>query len=181
MPARYPVIAEVLVLDEADRLLDMGFRAHLDAIMKRLPRQRRTGLFSATQTEAVEALSRAGLRNPVRVNVAVNIGAGGKGKDDAGQKTPTTLQAGFIECNEDDKLPLLLAFLKRWGSSQKSIVYALSCASVEFFSLALAGFKEEAGQTQVWALHGKVICFPTIKQGIRCVPGAQSLYRAPTH
>jgi ATP-dependent RNA helicase DDX55/SPB4 len=39
--------------------------------MDRLPRQRRTGLFSATQTEAVQALARAGLRNPVRVNVAV--------------------------------------------------------------------------------------------------------------
>ena len=34
---------EVLVLDEADRLLDMGFKAQLDAIMQRLPRQRRTG------------------------------------------------------------------------------------------------------------------------------------------
>ncbi|KAK9842057.1 hypothetical protein WJX81_006505 [Elliptochloris bilobata] len=55
---------EVLVLDEADRLLDMGFRTHLDAVMQRLPKQRRTGLFSATQTEAVEALARAGLRNP---------------------------------------------------------------------------------------------------------------------
>jgi ATP-dependent RNA helicase DDX55/SPB4 len=41
---------EVLVLDEADRLLDMGFRVQLDAIMGRLPKQRRTGLFSATQT-----------------------------------------------------------------------------------------------------------------------------------
>jgi ATP-dependent RNA helicase DDX55/SPB4 len=41
---------EVLVLDEADRLLDMGFRQQLDAIMARLPKQRRTGLFSATQT-----------------------------------------------------------------------------------------------------------------------------------
>jgi hypothetical protein len=40
----------VLVLDEADRLLDMGFKQQLDAIMARLPRQRRTGLFSATQT-----------------------------------------------------------------------------------------------------------------------------------
>lgn len=38
------------VLDEADRLLDMGFRQQLDAIMARLPKQRRTGLFSATQT-----------------------------------------------------------------------------------------------------------------------------------
>ena len=36
-------VVEVLVLDEADRLLDMGFKAQLDAIMKRLPRQRRTG------------------------------------------------------------------------------------------------------------------------------------------
>ena len=34
---------EVLVLDEADRLLDMGFRTHLDAVMQRLPKQRRTG------------------------------------------------------------------------------------------------------------------------------------------
>lgn len=39
---------EVLVLDEADRLLAMGFKQQLDAIMLRLPKQRRTGLFSAT-------------------------------------------------------------------------------------------------------------------------------------
>lgn len=63
---------EVLVLDEADRLLDMGFRAQLDAIMRRLPRQRRTGLFSATQTDAVEALARAGLRNPGLLVTAVS-------------------------------------------------------------------------------------------------------------
>ena len=65
------VLHKVLVLDEADRLLEMGFKQQLDTIMARLPKQRRTGLFSATQTEAVEALARAGLRNPVRVNVAV--------------------------------------------------------------------------------------------------------------
>jgi len=65
------VLHKVLVLDEADRLLEMGFKQQLDTIMARLPKQRRTGLFSATQTEAVEMLARAGLRNPVRVNVAV--------------------------------------------------------------------------------------------------------------
>lgn len=40
---------EVLVLDEADRLLEMGFQKQLDGIIGRLPKQRRTGLFSATQ------------------------------------------------------------------------------------------------------------------------------------
>ena len=58
---------ELLVLDEADRLLSMGFMKTLNAIIARLPKQRRTGLFSATQTEEVEELARAGLRNPVRV------------------------------------------------------------------------------------------------------------------
>ncbi len=50
---------EVLVLDEADRLLDMGFKMQLDAIMSRLPKQRRTGLFSATQTVGAAAASAA--------------------------------------------------------------------------------------------------------------------------
>ncbi|CAN1812098.1 DEAD-box ATP-dependent RNA helicase 18 [Linum perenne] len=57
---------DVLILDEADRLLDMGFQKQLNAIISRLPKLRRTGLFSATQTEAVEELAKAGLRNPVR-------------------------------------------------------------------------------------------------------------------
>ncbi|CAN1812107.1 DEAD-box ATP-dependent RNA helicase 18 [Linum perenne] len=55
---------DVLILDEADRLLDMGFQKQLNAIISRLPKLRRTGLFSATQTEAVEELAKAGLRNP---------------------------------------------------------------------------------------------------------------------
>lgn len=48
---------EVLILDEADRLLEMGFQKQLDAIMALLPRQRRTGLFSATQTVRISAPS----------------------------------------------------------------------------------------------------------------------------
>ena len=62
---------DLLVLDEADRLLDMGFEVTLNAILARLPKQRRTGLFSATQTAEVLQLVRAGLRNPVKVEVKV--------------------------------------------------------------------------------------------------------------
>jgi superfamily II DNA/RNA helicase len=60
-------------LDEADRLLDLGFEPTLNTILERLPKQRRTGLFSATQTTEVENLARAGLRNPVAVNVKEKV------------------------------------------------------------------------------------------------------------
>ncbi|KAH3883361.1 hypothetical protein DPMN_007316 [Dreissena polymorpha] len=48
---------EILVLDEADRLLDMGFEASINTILSFIPKQRRTGLFSATQTGNFVGLS----------------------------------------------------------------------------------------------------------------------------
>lgn len=63
---------EMLVLDEADRLLDLGFKDALTSIISKLPKQRRTGLFSATISDAVVgSLVRTGLRNPVKVVVKV--------------------------------------------------------------------------------------------------------------
>ena len=62
---------DLLILGEADRLLDMGFEATINSILARLPKQQRTGLFSATQTAEVLQLVRAGLRNPVKVGVKV--------------------------------------------------------------------------------------------------------------
>lgn len=85
-------------MDEADRLLDMGFRNSLDTILSFLPRQRRTGLFSATQTKEVELLMRAGLRNPVLVTVT----------EKATQSTPILLNNYYmITRNQGDKLILL--------------------------------------------------------------------------
>ena len=74
---------EVLVLDEADRLLDMGFKDDLQKILARLPKQRRTGLFSASVSEAVDQLVRVGLRNPVKIAVKVR---GLDGRED--KRTP---------------------------------------------------------------------------------------------
>jgi len=69
---------EALVLDEADRLLDLGFKEDLQKILGRLPKQRRTGLFSASVSEAVDQLVRVGLRNPVRIAVKVKTAIDGE-------------------------------------------------------------------------------------------------------
>ncbi|KAI4120943.1 MAG: hypothetical protein LQ347_006998, partial [Umbilicaria vellea] len=61
-----------LVMDEADRLLDLDFGPILDKILKVLPRERRTYLFSATMTSKVESLQRASLSNPLRVSISTN-------------------------------------------------------------------------------------------------------------
>lgn len=66
----------MLVLDEADRLLDLGFKDDLQKILNRLPKQRRTGLFSASISEAVDQIVRLGLRNPVKIAVKVKGGSG---------------------------------------------------------------------------------------------------------
>lgn len=76
----------MLVLDEADRLLDLGFKDDLQKILRHLPKQRRTGLFSASISEAVDQIVRVGLRNPVKVAVKVKGGGGAEDK-----RTPARL------------------------------------------------------------------------------------------
>ena len=59
-----------LVMDEADRILNMDFEVDLDKILKVIPKQRHTFLFSATMTKKVQKLQRASLKDPVKVEVS---------------------------------------------------------------------------------------------------------------
>jgi ATP-dependent RNA helicase DDX27 len=60
---------EIFVMDEADRLLEMGFTAEIEQIVKMLPINRISLLFSATMTEEVDKLIKLSLKHPMRVSV----------------------------------------------------------------------------------------------------------------
>ncbi|XP_060699298.1 ATP-dependent RNA helicase DDX55 [Hemiscyllium ocellatum] len=138
---------EVLVLDEADRLLEMGFEASLNAILGFLPKQRRTGLFSATQTQEIENLVRAGLRNPVRITVKEKGVAA-----DRPQKTPVQLHNYYMTCRADEKFNQLVAFLRR-HKQEKHLIFFSTCACVEYYGAALDVFVKNV---QVMCIHGKM-------------------------
>jgi len=63
-------VVQMLVLDEADEMLDMGFAEDLEAILAAVPAERQTALFSATMAQAIRAISSRHLRDPVRITIA---------------------------------------------------------------------------------------------------------------
>ena len=114
---------EVLILDEADRLLDLGFSTKINSILNFLPRLRRTGLFSATQTKELHQLIRAGLRNPAFVSI----------KDNEQFSTPSNLNNFYSIVEPEKKLAFTINFIKTQGTELKYIVFFSTCACVEYF------------------------------------------------
>jgi ATP-dependent RNA helicase DDX18/HAS1 len=110
------------VADEADRILEAGFEEEMRQIVKLLPRDRQTALFSATQTTKVEDLARLSFkRAPLYVGV------------DDGQAAATRegLEQGYCVVPAAARFLLLFTFLRR-NAKKKVIVFFSSCASVKY-------------------------------------------------
>ena len=137
---------EVLILDEADRLLELGFEQSINTILSYLPKQRRTGLFSATLTQDVKCLIRAGMRNPVTITVREKQSA-----DDL-TPTPRTLRNYYLVSPAEKKMIQLFNLLEQL-QDKKVIIFFATCASVSYFAVLA---KHLLPSATILALHGRM-------------------------
>ncbi|XP_041500694.1 ATP-dependent RNA helicase DDX18-like [Microtus oregoni] len=113
---------QCLVIDEADRILDVGFEEELKQIIKLLPVRRQTMLFSATQTRKVEDLARISLKKE-----SLYVGV----DDDKEVATVDGLEQGYVVCPSEKRFLLLFTFLKK-NRKKKVMVFFSSCMSVKY-------------------------------------------------
>jgi len=132
---------KVLVLDEADRILDLGFAQTLNAIIDCLPRDRQTLLYSATQTKSVKDLARLSLKKPNYIDV----------HEAAKYSTPKKLIQNFIYVELHDKINFLFSFIRNHLKS-KCIVFLSSCKQVKFLYEV---FRKLRPGIPLTALYGK--------------------------
>ncbi|KNA17551.1 hypothetical protein SOVF_078560 [Spinacia oleracea] len=112
-----------LVLDEADRLLDENFEKSLDDILKVIPINRRTYLFSATMTKKVKKLQRACLRDPVKV------------ESDSKYSTVDTLKQQYLFIPAGKKECYLVYILREMSGS--TMVFTRTCNATLLIALML--------------------------------------------
>ena len=127
---------EYVVLDEADRMLDIGFLPDLQRILSYLPKQRTTLLFSATFSPEIKRLAGSYLQNPITIEVA------------RPNETASTVEQRFYSANDDDKRRAIHQVLRTRGIKQAFIFVnsKLGCARLAR-SLEREGLKTTA-------LHG---------------------------
>ncbi|XP_020267256.1 DEAD-box ATP-dependent RNA helicase 27-like isoform X2 [Asparagus officinalis] len=113
-----------LIIDEADRILEANFEEDMKQIFKRLPQERQTALFSATQTKEVEEFAKLSFKKtPIYIGV----------DDDRSKVTVAGLQQGYCIVPSNKRFLVLYAFLKR-NLTKKVMVFFSSCKSVQYHS-----------------------------------------------
>lgn len=120
-----------LALDEADRLLNMDFEQEIDEILKVIPRERKTYLFSATMTNKVAKLQRACLKNPAKVEVSSKY------------STVDTLKQHYLFVPAKHK-DCYLVFLLNEMSGSTTMVFTRTCESTRRIALILRNLGLEA-------------------------------------
>ncbi len=127
---------EYVVLDEADRMLDIGFLPDLQRILSYLPKQRQTLLFSATFSPEIRKLAQSYLQDPITVEVA------------RPNATATNVEQRFYSVNEDDKRAVVHQLIKT-----RALTQALVFVNSKLGAARLArSFEREGLKTS--ALHG---------------------------
>jgi len=133
-----------LVIDEADEVLDQGFEEDMKKIIKLLPKERQTMLFSATQTKKVEDLARISLKKSQLVEVSVD--------DNRKVATRDLLEQGFVLCESDKRFNFLYTFLRKCIKGKKKVmVFFSTCLAVQFHDELLNYI-----DTPVISIHGKM-------------------------
>eukprot|EP00939_MAST-03C_sp_MAST-3C-sp1_P004925 g4925.t1 len=115
---------KVLIVDEADRILQIGFEQDLRDIINILPKDRQSMLFSATQTQNVKDIARISVtKTPVYVGV----------DDDAQLATADNVEQGFCVVPSEKRFLLLFTFLRK-NLKKKIMVFFSSCNAVKFYA-----------------------------------------------
>eukprot|EP00914_Ancora_sagittata_P022012 GHVO01043800.1.p1 GENE.GHVO01043800.1~~GHVO01043800.1.p1 ORF type:complete len:504 (+),score=90.60 GHVO01043800.1:22-1512(+) len=130
----------MLIIDEADRMLQIGFEEEMNAIINTIPKDRQSALFSATQTAKVADLARLSLKKPMLVKVKEQVSSA---------PTVAGLTQGYVVCPAEDRFSLLYAFLKK-NSTKKVMVFFSSCMCVKFYEEVLTYI-----DVNVSSIHGK--------------------------
>eukprot|EP01056_Protomagalhaensia_sp_Gyna25_P005805 Protomagalhaensia_sp_Gyna_25__5804@NODE_855_length_2507_cov_1656_817666_g675_i0_p1_GENE_NODE_855_length_2507_cov_1656_817666_g675_i0NODE_855_length_2507_cov_1656_817666_g675_i0_p1_ORF_typecomplete_len477_score70_79DEAD/PF00270_29/9_6e49Helicase_C/PF00271_31/4_1e02Helicase_C/PF00271_31/8_8e03Helicase_C/PF00271_31/2_2e26ERCC3_RAD25_C/PF16203_5/2_2e11ResIII/PF04851_15/9e11SecA_DEAD/PF07517_14/3e05CMS1/PF14617_6/4_5e02CMS1/PF14617_6/0_00033UTP25/PF06862_12/2_9e03UTP25/PF06862_12/0_0024AAA_30/PF13604 len=163
---------KMLIMDEADRMLEVGFQEELSKILGKLPRKgRQTALFSATMDKQLQEIIRLNMRKPVLVQVT-----------DSQSATVAGVEQAYVHISPEVKCSLLFRLLrKKLRDNQKVMVFFSTCNSVQFHEdilnylelpcIGLHGNKKQNQRTSIYnnfmqAEKGILLCTNVAARGL---------------